>query len=70
MTKAWLNVPYHGENISGEYGIVYERHQAVEMSDANAQQLMRQAQTASSDYTWEMIPVGRFFIVEGTKKKQ
>ena len=45
MTKAWLSVPYHGENISGEYGIVYERHQAVEMSDANAQQLMRQAQT-------------------------
>jgi len=69
MAKAWLNVPYHGENIAGEYQIVYERHQAAEMSNGNAQQLMRVAQTTYADYLWEMVPSGQFFIVEGTKKK-
>jgi hypothetical protein len=69
MAKAWLQVPYHGENISGEYQIVFERQEAVEMSNANAQQLMRAAQSAYTDYDWQLVPVGNFFIVKGTKKK-
>jgi len=67
--KAWLNVPYHGENIAGEYQIVFTRRQAAEMTNANAQQVMRAAQSAYTDYTWEMVPAGKWFIVEGTKKK-
>jgi hypothetical protein len=69
MAKAWLDVPYHGENISGEYQIVYDRNRAAPMSNANAQQLMRTAQDTYTDYTWEMVPVEKGFIVEGTKKK-
>jgi hypothetical protein len=71
MSKAWLNAPDRGENISGEYQIVYDRNQAGPMSNANAQQLMRAAQDTYTDYTWEMVPVqsGCGCIVEGTKKK-
>jgi hypothetical protein len=69
MAKAWLNVQYEGKNIAGEYQIVFHRHQAVEMSDANAQQLMRAAQIAYPNYRWEMVAVSNWFIVEGTKKE-
>jgi hypothetical protein len=68
MAKSWLNVPYDGEYIAGEYQIVCERNQASEMSNANAQQMMRVAQVAYNDYAWEMVPAGGSFIVEGTKK--
>jgi len=68
--KAWLSVPYHGENIAGEYQIVYERHRATEMSNGNAQQMKRAAETAFTGYIWRMVPVGKFFIVEGTKKEK
>jgi len=69
MAKAWLTVPYHGENISGEYGRVFERHLATEMSNGNAQQLMRAAETGYRDYSWKIVPSGKFFVVEGTKKE-
>jgi hypothetical protein len=69
MDKAWLDVPYHGENISGEYQIVYDRHQAAEMTNGNAQQLMRAAQSTYRDYVWEIVPIANSFIVEGTKRK-
>jgi hypothetical protein len=68
MATAWIAAPYHGEPISGEYQIVYARSLASEMSNGNAQQLMREAQIAHKDYIWDMVPSGNFFIVEGTKK--
>lgn len=68
MEKAWIAAPYHGENISGEYQIVSERSRASEMSNGNAQQLMRAVEKLPSVYTWTMVPVGKWFIVEGTKK--
>ena len=69
MAKAWLEVPYHGENITGEFQMVFQRQRATEMSNGNAQQLMRTAQSKIYDYVWEIVPVGKFFIVEGTKKE-
>jgi hypothetical protein len=69
MTKVWLNVPYHRENVSGEYHVVYSRAQAAEMTHANAHQLMRAAQSVFSDFIWDVVPVARQFIVEGTKKE-
>jgi len=58
----------HGENICGEYQIVHQRHLCSEMSNGNAQQLMRAAETAYPDYIWEVKAAGKFFIVEERKR--
>ena len=70
MAKAWLNAPYHGENIAGEFQIVFDRSLAAEMSNGNAQQIMRAAEKGYRDYLWEVLPSGNFFIVEGTRKQK
>jgi hypothetical protein len=70
MAKAWLNVPDRGTQIKGEYSIVYERSKAVEMLKSNALEVMKAAENGYPTYTWEVIPSGNQFVVEGTIKQK
>ncbi len=71
MAKAWLFTPDQGRLIQGVFQLVFNREQASEMTNGDAQQLMRAAEKDPNlKYTWEMIRVGdNSFIVEGTERK-
>jgi hypothetical protein len=70
MAKAWLYVPDRGTQIEGGYTIVYEQSKAVEMSENNAREVMKAAQKGYPEYTWEVIPSGNQFVVEGTIRQK
>ena len=69
--KSWLHVADRGNAITGEFRLVFDPNQAVEMTENNAHELMRRAQVVAPEYTWEMvrIPSSNLFVVEGTRKK-
>jgi hypothetical protein len=69
--KAWLRAEDRAEYITGEYKIVLNRGDAVEMRENNAHELMRKSENTHPEYTWEMVksPGTGLFVVEGTKKK-
>ena len=69
--KSWLRAEDRAESVAGEYRIVFNRSDAIEMRENNAHELMRKAESAHPEYTWEIvkIPSSGLFIVEGTKTK-
>ena len=69
--KAWLYAEDHAKSIKFPYRIVFERNQAVEMTENNAHEVMRGAEGQNPEYTWELVKVhGRnMYVVEGTRKK-
>jgi len=69
MAKSWLFAERQARPIHGEYRLVFTRQEAAEMSNGDAQQLVRAAEREYPTSTWEMIEVGtNSFIVEGTPK--
>jgi hypothetical protein len=69
--KAWLNAEDHGSPTAGGFQLVFDRKAAAEMKENSAHEIMRAAERAYPDYSWEIvrIPSSNFFVVEGTQKK-
>ena len=49
--------------------MVFNRVEAAEMTNGDAQQIMRAAEKGYPNYSWELIGIGNnLFVVEGTEK--
>jgi hypothetical protein len=68
--KAWLFAGDQARQTSFPAMIVFDRKQASEIKECNAQEVMRGAERDYPAYTWEMVkvPSRNLFVVEGTKK--
>jgi hypothetical protein len=69
--KAWLYAQDRAGQSLVPIQIVFNRNQAIEMTENNAHEMMRAAESTHPQYTWGMVGVGcNLFIVEGTEKKK
>lgn len=71
MAKSWLFAEDAGKLVKGELRLVFDRHEAAEMNNANAQQIMRTATYHYPEYVWNTVEVRHgVFIVEGDEKSK
>jgi hypothetical protein len=71
--KAWLHAEGHAVVSLFPFQIVFRQEQAAPMTEHNAHEVMRGAESCYPEYTWAMVKVpdgGGMFIVEGTQKKK
>ena len=67
--KAWIDAENKAEAVTFPFQIVFNRHEAVELKENNAHELLRAAEGNYREYRWEMVKVREgVYIVEGIQK--
>jgi hypothetical protein len=69
--KSWVHADNNATQSKFTYSLVFSREQAAEMTEHDAHEVMRAAETGSPEYVWEMVRVSdarNLFVVEGTEK--
>jgi hypothetical protein len=53
--KAWLHAENRARESAFPFHIVFNRHEAIELTENNAHEVLRAAESSFSNYRWEMV---------------